>query len=214
MRKAPRQSIGLSFAAIIMLAVMSSAAEAQQRAAPAARDAAMRQMKKPAGMGGCLFLAVPNEVRREALLAALASQKTPASFQTAVSEAAPRCTTRGYSRTDLPLIGAVTSTVQRSAAALAIAQEFGVGQESLDQAWASAPPEEKAGFYAAAEQYLDPKAAVSPQDLNVAPLAKRSGFPAESVKSAANRLGSYFLHTALNERAEAVLTAESQKKPL
>lgn len=138
---------------------------------PAARSAAMGQLKAPDGVGGCIYRALPAEVRREALVDALAGKPSSRALQVAVSKVASRCTGRPSAKDDLPVVGAVTGAVRRSAAALALAQQFGVGQAALDQAWSTASANEKAAFYAAAGDYLTPGASLSPRTLDVAPFA-------------------------------------------
>ncbi|WP_293400326.1 hypothetical protein [Phenylobacterium sp.] len=165
----------------------------------------MRELKSPQGIGGCILLAVPVSVRREALISALARQPTPTSFKAAASVVTPQCAGRSYSAADLPLVGSVVAALHKSAAAVALAQEFGVGQESLDQAWTAATRDEKAAYYDAAEEFLRPGGAMTPRVLDVAPLARKTGLMMATDEAAEPSLRTYFIYTALSERSEAVL---------
>jgi hypothetical protein len=184
---------------------VSGLAQTQPQIDPALRDAAMKQMKPPQGVGGCIFLAIAVDVRREALVSALSGQSPKAAFQAAVAEVAPKCASRPYSRSDAPVVGATVSALNRSASALALAGEFGVGQETLDRAWLTASAEEKAGYYAFADQFLARDTPFSGSLPDVGPLATRAGLTPAQYVGRERWLGVYFLYTALSEKAEAAL---------
>lgn len=196
--------------ALALFAIAASFAVAA--AAPAVnmadRDAAMRELQAPRGVGGCIFLAVPTAVRREALVSALARQPIPTEFQSEVAKATPRCSSRPYSSDNLALVGSVVAALRRSAAALALAMQFGVGQARLDQAWADASDAEKSAYYAVAEEFLTPGASVTHRTLDIAPLAIRSGLSPAIYEAAEPELSAYFRYTALSERSEAELGSE------
>ncbi len=198
-------AIGLG--AVLSATALGAAAAPGDAASTTARDAAMRELKSPEGTGGCILLSIPRDVRREALISALARQTTPIAFKTAVSIATPKCTARTYSSADLPLVGSVVAALRKSAAALELAQQFGVGQRRLDEAWAAATSDEKAAYYDAAEEYLRPGDTMTPRVLDVAPLARKSGLATGAYEAAEASLRSYFLYTALSERSEAALDA-------
>lgn len=205
--RASGSSLSLLLGITLVATTFGGGGASAQTADPAARDAAMRQLKSPQGTGGCVFLSLPSDIRRDALVAALSRQPTSSEFQVAVSKVASRCSGRAYSKADLPLVGAVTGAVRRSAAALVLAQQFGVGQVRLDQAWSTASFEEKATFYAAAEEYLTPGSTISQGALDVAALAAKSGLTAATYGPSEPALRAYFLYTALSERSEALLTS-------
>lgn len=208
--RASGRRVALLLGASLVAIIVEGGAASGQPAEAAARDAAMRQLKSPQGVGGCMLLALPSDIRREALIGALSRQPTSSEFQSAVSKAAPRCSSRAYSAADLPLVGAAVSALRKSAAALALAQQFGIGQVRLDQAWSSASTEEKAAFYAAADEYLTPGSTISRRTVDLAPLAAKSGLTAAQRAEAEPALRAYFLYTALSERAEALLTNPSR----
>jgi len=193
----------------LMLSAGAAASFAQTRSPidPVLRDAALKQMKEPQGVGGCILLAIAVDVRREALIGALSGQSPKPAFQTAVAEVAPKCASRPYSRSDAPVIGATVGALNKSASALALAGELGVGQETLDRAWSTAPAEEKAGFYTFADQFLGPDTAFSRTPPDVGPLAARAGLTPTQYVGRERWLGIYFMYTALGEKSEAALAA-------
>lgn len=196
----------------VAAALFAPAAVAQTppKADPAKVSAAMGQIKKPGGVGGCVFLAVPVKVRGDTLVGILAGKgATSPALEAAVAKVAPGCSGRPYARTDHALVGTSLSTFQKSAAALGLAGEFGVGQTALDDAWNGAGADQKAPYYAVADAFLTPGETVSARDLNVAPLAARAGM-AES-KGAERWLRMYFLSTAIIERAEPSLVKGGAK---
>lgn len=130
-------------------------------------------------------------------------------LQAAVADVAPRCTGRPYSSSDLPLVGAVTGALRRGAAALALAQQYGVGQRSLDAAWRASGQPQKAGFYAAAEDFLNPAAAIVPRAIDVSPFAARVHIATDA--RAERLLRMYLIGVALSERAEAQLASEGAR---
>lgn len=180
---------------------------AQTPAAPAARDAAMRQLEEPKGLGGCIYIALPVNIRRDTLIRAVAGEGVVSpELKSAVSKVSPKCSGRPYSDGDHALVGSVVAAFQRAAAALGLTQ-FGVGQPALEASWRGAAPEEKAAFYAMADQFFAPGATVTPRSLDVAPLARRAGIEAVTDPQAVRFLRMYFGSTALIERAEALQTA-------
>ena len=194
---------------VALLSLATFLAPISSRAAPAeptsAQDAAMRQLKRPGGVGGCVFLALPIDIRREVLVSAMAGEGNPPALQSAVADVAPKCTGRPYASSDLALVGSLTATVRQAAAALVLAQQYGVGQDGLDAAWAAAPSAQKAAFYEVADEFLSPDREVSPRGLEVARLAAEVGLDPGAFQRAEPALRSYFLATALSERSEAIL---------
>jgi hypothetical protein len=139
MRARSRRWAGVAVWVGLGLAPMSGHAQQAPQAEPAARDAAMRQLQRPGGVGGCVFAALPADVRREALVRALAGQGGVSEvLREPVSRVSERCSGRPYSATDAPLVGSVANTFTKAAAALGLAQQFGVGQTALDDAWRGA----------------------------------------------------------------------------
>lgn len=194
--------------------LLSPTQSASQPARPSqsARDAAMGELAKPEGVGGCVALGVSAKVRREALVRLMAGQagSSPA-LQAAVADVAPTCTGRAYSRSDLALGGAVVGALRRGAAALALAQQYGVGQRRLDAAWRAATPPQKAAFYATAEDYLNPGAEISPRLIDVSSFADRVQIATAQDKSGELLLRMYLINTALSERAEALLAKQGAR---
>jgi hypothetical protein len=172
----------------------------------AARDAAMRQLKRPGGVGGCMFQALPTDVRREALLSALAGEGNPQTLRAAAPAAAQKCTGQSDPSSELALVGSLVGAVRKAAAALALATQYGVGQDSLDAAWAAATPAQKAAFYEVADEFLAPHREISVRALDVAGLAAKLGLEPGVYPGAEPALRTYFLAAALSERSEAMLT--------
>lgn len=194
-----------------LAAVLLAAPAAAQPAPPsdAARNAAMAELERPAGIGGCVFLALKPDVRRQAMIAQMSGQSPfTDAFKAAVGEASPRCTGRPYAPQDAGLVGAVTATLQKATAALAFAQQNGIGQTRLNAAWRAASAAEKAAFYALAEEFLDPTAQLTRREIDVAPFARHLGLPAEPDPRTQVLLRMYFISSALGERAEALLASQ------
>lgn len=206
----PLGAMLLGLAGLLLCPSQSGAQPAQP--SPAARNAAMGELTRPEGVGGCVVLGVSGEVRREALIRLIAEQpgSSPA-LQAAVAEVAPRCTGRPYSSSDLALGGAVGSTLRRGAAALALAQQYGVGQRSLDAAWRAADPAQKAAFYAAADDFLSPTTAITPRAIDVSPFAARVRMAMAEDPRGERLLRMYLIGAALSERAEAQLANEGAR---
>lgn len=195
---------GTILAALCLVPAIGFAAT--EPAAEAARNAAFSKLKAPGGVGGCVFAAVPVEVRRETIIRLLAAEfETAASLKAAVARVTPECAGRAYDVQDHALIGSVMSAFRKAASALYLAHQLGVGQDALDYAWQTAPASEKTSFYAVADEFLDPETSITRRALNTAALAERAGLDAESAKSAASFLRMYFTNVALSERAEAAL---------
>jgi hypothetical protein len=194
-------------------AVMATAAAAQTLLPPPAGEAAfaaaMRNIQPPKGTGGCILLTMPQPVRVAALGGVIARQKVSEDFKAAAQKAAPACTTRPYARSDSPLVGAVTSALGRAGSALALTR-YGVGQDSLDQAWANAPAKDKAPFYTVADEFLGPGMTVTTRGVPTAPLATRAGLAEKFHAQAELLLREYYLNTAIAERAEAILAPQSK----
>lgn len=181
---------------------------------PAAREAALRQLKPPKGVGGCIFSAVPADVRREAIVNLLAGKPgTPAALQSAASEAAERCVGWTSQPSDFALASSVTSAFRRSAAAFYLAHQFGIGQEALETAWRAAPVEEKAPFYRVADDFFAPGLTVSDQALDAGGFARKAGLDIAATSVTEGFLRMYFINTAVSERAEALLAAEETRSP-
>jgi len=200
----------LGLAGLLLCPNPSTAQPAQPSLA--AQNAAMSELVRPEGVGGCVVLGVSSDVRREALVSLMAEEpgSSPA-LQTAVAQVAPRCTGRPYASSDLALVGAVTSTLRRGAAALALAQQYGVGQRSLDAAWRAADPSQKAAFYAVAEDFLKPAASVAPRAIDTSPFAARVHMPTAQDPRGERLLRMYLIGAALSERAEAQLAREGAR---
>jgi hypothetical protein len=175
-----------------------------------AQDAALRQLKRPTGTGGCLFLSIPTEVRREALISVSTRARTPMPYRQAMAAAAPQCTTRPWSDNDPHLVAVAHGVLQQAGTAVILAGEFAVPQDRLDQAWAAASPEQKAVFYTAADMMLTPGPATSPTPPDVSALASAAGVAPERHAAAAPWLRSYYLSLATLERAEAVLAPQAK----
>jgi hypothetical protein len=194
------------------LAFAGAAAAQPERASEEARSAAMAELVRPGGVGGCVFLALKPDVRRQAMIAQLSGQ-TPFTdaFKAAVGEVSPRCTSRPYAPQDAALVGAVTATLQKGTAALALAQQNGLGQTRLDGAWRAATAAEKAAFYAIADEFLDPAAQITRRTVDVAPFARALGLPGALDPRTEILFRMYFISTALSERAEALLASQGAK---
>jgi hypothetical protein len=208
MRRRDRRPTGRSCAALLSLAVLLAPMDGG--AAPAepaaARDAAMGQLKRPGGVGGCMFRALPADVRREALLSALAGEGNPQALRAATPDVARKCTGQPSPSSELALVGSLVGAVRKAAAALALATQYGVGQDSLDAAWAAASPAQKAAFYEVADEFLAPDREISVRALDVAGLAAKMGLEPGAHPGAEAALRIYFLAAALSERSEAMLT--------
>jgi hypothetical protein len=190
---------------------MIGAPAALAQASPSQRDAAFRQLKRPGGVGGCVFAAVPAEMRREAIVSLMAGKgATFPAFRAAVARAAPGCAQRPDAGSDPALVAAATSAFRLSAAALFLAEQAGLGQAALDDAWRAAPAAEKAPFYSLAEQVLDPGGRVSGPAPDAAILGRRAGVDGPGDERTQAFLRMYFASLALSERAEAQLAAPSR----
>lgn len=202
--------LGAGVALALWLSPAAGWAQGKSEIDPAKRDAAMRQLRWPTGVGGCLLQALPEDIRRDALSRALTGQSNTAEpLRVAVAKVSEGCTGRPYSGSDLPLVGIFISTFQKAAASLLLAQQFGVGQTTLDAAWRDAGADEKAGFYAAADEFLSVTSSVTKRTLDAAPLAKRAGMTTD--RTADPLFVRYYLATAMIERAEPAFAKTAPK---
>lgn len=206
--------LGLSIAG---LAICATAARAQGQTQPSeqARTAAARQLVKPSGVGGCIYYAVPNDVRHNALVAVLSHGKIGDILRAPVAAVAQGCTGRPYSASDGALIAAVTATFLREGAAMYLAERAAIAQPTLDAAWAAASPADKAPFVASAESFLSPQAAFAKApDAAVAPFEQRLQLDPKALDAQAQAaLHMYFTAAALSDEAEAKLAAEGAHPP-
>jgi hypothetical protein len=178
---------------------------AQPKAPESARNAAMADLARPSGIGGCVFLASDAETRRTVIVAMMSrpSDGPPPALKAAAETHAQRCTGRPYSGNDTAYVGAVIAAFRKAAVALAFAQQYGLSQKRLDAAWADAPAAEKAAFLAVGDDFVDPKRSIVDRELDTGPFARRLNLPESGDPQVALLLRIYYLNTGLSERAEA-----------
>lgn len=173
------------------------------------RRAAIAELQKAKGIGGCILLEMDTASRTASLTHfGLGQPGMPPGFLPAVAQVAQRCSGRPYSSSDLAVTNAAIAAFKRGAVAVYFATELGIGQRRLDDVWRRAPGPEKAPFIDAAKSAMDPAIPGRAPTLEEARLlALRLGITSQDPGRLAP-VHQYYFATALAELAEAQLEKE------
>lgn len=171
----------------------------------------MSELVGPVGVGGCVYRAVPLDVRR-GVLARVIETGNPVSptLRDAAAKVAQSCTGRAYAASDIALVGAVVGAFGRSGVALYLVQHPAVGQAHLDAAWRDGAAAERAPFVDRAAAFLagsmPPPALLDSEMLR--PLSRRLALDSRPLAPrVTGMLLRYFEFTALGEASEKALAA-------
>jgi hypothetical protein len=177
-----------------------------------------RAIVLPTGVGRCIFDAIPNKIKQDVLATYLGHHditKVPG-FRDAVRLAAKKCTGRDNADKDGAIVGLTLSVFWRFGAGYELDKSVNLGQGALDDAWATANPEQRRPFDVVAKSYLDPGpiaqvdavAAVAPfvQSLRIITTPSNQNDISRS-------LWIYYMATALRDQAEARLSAGGEPSP-
>jgi hypothetical protein len=183
--------------------------------APAAfaQGAPAVQLVKATGVGGCIFDHLPEDVRRDALIALLSHQGIGKVLKAPVAGLAVQCTGQPLSGSDSALVGSVFSVFWRTASAYALGTRLHIPEQRLVAAWTDASAAQKAPFLSSAKTFLSPGQALAPAPVEAAnPFGERLGLADQALdKAALGTLAAYYSAMALSELSERDLAARGAR---
>lgn len=194
-----------------MIAGLASLAPLVASAAPAPPAAPLPLVPRSA-LGGCIYAAVAEPVRKAAVEDIANGRPTSAPLAAEIARVGPHCAARPLSPDNRALNGAAMAAFYRSGLATRLRADLGLDQKVVDDTWRAAAPDDQAPYLTAARDFLDAKSVGEKVDVAaVTPFRARLKLSAGARAAGIAALNSYFYYTALGEMSETQLSSEKPK---